>query len=152
MRGSRSDRVSRSARPTALLSSVATLLGALFICLGPSAPAPHPGAAHGAAALRAPGAAAGGAEPSAASSEARPRAVFGGAEPSAAFSCPYDRGDCGLLPVLSPAVLTAPPPDAPPAAAAEIPYPTAPAGRAGPPRTGALPRAPDLHVLQVLRA
>ncbi|MFP1624019.1 hypothetical protein ACLB9X_02085 [Streptomyces sp. 5K101] len=134
MRGSRSDRVSRSARPTALLSSVATLLGALFICLGPSAPAPHPGAAHGAAALRAPGAAA------------------GGAEPSAAFSCPYDRGDCGLLPVLSPAVLTAPPPDAPPAAAAEIPYPTAPAGRAGPPRTGALPRAPDLHVLQVLRA
>ncbi|NWF27630.1 hypothetical protein HW130_15395 [Streptomyces sp. PKU-EA00015] len=134
MRGSRSDRVSRSARPTALLSSVATLLGALFICLGPSAPAPHRGAAHEAAAVRAPG------------------ATGGGPEPSAVFSCPYDRGDCGLLPVLGPAVLTAPPLDAPLAAAAELPYTAAPADGGGPPRTGALPRAPDLHVLQVLRA
>ncbi|MEV4329085.1 hypothetical protein AB0K02_00825 [Streptomyces sp. NPDC049597] len=135
MRGSRSDRVSRSARPTALLSSVATLLGALFICLSPSAPAPHQGAAHETAAVRAPGATDG-----------------GGPASSPVFSCPDHRGDCGLLPVLGPAVLTAPPLDAPEATAAEIPRTAAADGGGGPPRTGALPRAPDLHVLQVLRA
>ncbi|MFF8843842.1 hypothetical protein ACF08N_14155 [Streptomyces sp. NPDC015127] len=135
MRGSRSDRVSRTARPTALLSSVATLLGALFLCLSPSGPAPHQGAVHeAAAAAQAPG------------------ASRGGAEPAAVFGCPYDRGDCGLLPVLSPAVLTAPPLDAPPAAEAQIPYTAAPADGGGPRWTGVLPRAPDLHVLQVLRA
>jgi hypothetical protein len=67
------------------------------------------------------------------------------------YSCPYDKGDCGLLPALSPAVLTAPPLDAPPLADAQPPHfgPPPPTGRL--PRSGALPRAPDLHVLQVLR-
>ncbi|MEV6393823.1 hypothetical protein AB0M39_03410 [Streptomyces sp. NPDC051907] len=68
-----------------------------------------------------------------------------------AYSCPYDKGDCGLLPSLSPAVLTAPPLDAPPLAGAQPPQfaPPSPAGDR--PRSGAHPRAPDLHVLQVLR-
>ncbi|TXS50782.1 hypothetical protein [Streptomyces sp. t39] len=130
MRGSRGVRVSHGVRPTALVSSVATLIGALFLCLGAGpAPAHHP-AGEG-------------------------RGVFGvaapGHGPTPAFGCPYDRGDCGLLPVLSPAVLTAPPIDAPLQAGAEPPYTVPPAVPGGPRRSAAQPRAPDLHVLQVLR-
>lgn len=123
MGGSRINRLARAARPTALLSAVATLLGALFLCLAP-APA---GTRH-----------------------ATP-ADTGVTTVTTVYSCPYDRGDCGLLPALSPAVLTAPPLDAPPLADAQPPYfgPPPPTGRL--PRSGALPRAPDLHVLQVLR-
>ncbi|MEU1278901.1 hypothetical protein [Streptomyces sp. NPDC005805] len=132
-RGSRGHRVSRVARPTALLSAVVTLLGALFLCLSPSGPVSH----HGAAEQQRHGV----------------TAVDGhGADRGPAFTCPYDRGDCGLMPVLNPAVLTAPPLDAPLQAASEPPYTVPPAAPGGPRRSGALPRAPDLHVLQVLRA
>ncbi|MFI2369798.1 hypothetical protein [Streptomyces sp. NPDC018833] len=137
MRGSRSDRVRRSERPTALLSSVATLLGALFICLSPSGPAPHEAA----------GARPHLGTPAAAHGTDRTPAVS-----ETVLGCPDDRGDCRLLPVLSPAVLTAPPLDAPPAAVAQGPYTSPPAAGGGARWTGALPRAPDLHVLQVLRA
>ncbi|MEU8526791.1 hypothetical protein AB0C77_14535 [Streptomyces sp. NPDC048629] len=67
------------------------------------------------------------------------------------YLCPYDRGDCRLLPALSPAVLTAPPPAAPVEAAGPVPRAAASDGGGRIPRSGARPRAPDLHVLQVLR-
>ncbi|MEU0371175.1 hypothetical protein ABZ070_13095 [Streptomyces sp. NPDC006283] len=123
MGGSRTDRLSRTARPTALLSAVATLLGALFICLGPAGPH-HSG-----------------------------ETAFQAHQPGSpsVYSCPYDDGGCGMLPVLSPAVLTAPPLDAPVAAGTRPPYPDLPASAGGPDRSGVLARAPDLHVLQVLR-
>ncbi|GGT45486.1 hypothetical protein GCM10010271_56750 [Streptomyces kurssanovii] len=142
MGGSRTDRLSRTARPTALLSAVATLLGALFICLGPA------GTHHGKPSPRAHG-------PGATAAEAgTPTASARTATPTAtAYSCPYDDGGCGLLPVLSPAVLTVPPPqlDAPLEAGAPLPHPGPAADAGGRGRSGVLARAPDLHVLQVLR-
>lgn len=124
MGGSRTDRLSRTARPTALLSAVATLLGALFICLGPAGthhgkPSPDPwSGATAAAGFGAPDGA--------------------GVFPATAYSCPYDDGGCGLLPVLSPAVLTVPPPqlDAPLEAGAPLPTP-------GPPPTPAARAVPE---------
>ncbi len=109
----------------ALASAVATLLAALFVCLGAGSPA----AAHDEA------------------EQAHHQRTAGVAE----YACPYDRGDCSLFPSLSPAVLTAPPLDPPPHAEGRIPglgtsYDT---GRVT--RPGAQPRAPDLYVLQVLR-
>ncbi|MEU0988902.1 hypothetical protein [Streptomyces sp. NPDC005953] len=119
MGGSRLDLITRSTRPAALLSAVATLLGALVICLGPltdhHAPAPAAG------------------------------------DVPPAFSCPYDSGACGLLPEVSAAVLTSPPPDHPVDAGEQgVRRDTAPAVDRST-RSGALARAPDLHVLQVLR-
>ncbi|MEW1720749.1 hypothetical protein [Streptomyces sp. NPDC093109] len=69
----------------------------------------------------------------------------------ARYICPYGKGDCGFFPHLSPAVLTVPPPVAPLADGVQLSHLTVahPAGRA--PRSGAHARAPDLHVLQVLR-
>ncbi|MBM9621928.1 hypothetical protein JE024_24975 [Streptomyces zhihengii] len=131
MRGSRGVRVAHRVRPTALVSAVATLVGALFLCLGTGtgpAPAHHP-AGEG-------------------------RGVFSAApghDRTPTFGCPYDRGGCGLMPVLSPAVLTAPPLDTPLQAAAEPPYTVPPAPPGGHRHSAAQPRAPDLHVLQVLR-
>ncbi|PRH76294.1 hypothetical protein C6N75_26415 [Streptomyces solincola] len=115
----------RILRPTARLSAVAALLAALFVCLNP----------HGAATARA--------------EEGEQRRVTL-AVPATEYSCPHDRGDCGLFPYLTPAVLTAPPLDPPqqPDALAG-PAPT-PAG-AAPVSYQARPRAPDLHVLQVSR-
>ncbi|MFD7440827.1 hypothetical protein [Streptomyces sp. NPDC059909] len=132
MGGPRHKRIVRIARPTALVSAVATLLATLFICLGGRADArTEAGLDH------ADGHTAITAAPS--------------AQVRAEYTCPYDRGDCGLFPHLSPAVLTAPPVDGPVDGATPPPVP-APAHDAGPaPRTGALARAPDLHVLQVLR-
>lgn len=117
MGGSRLNHIARTARPMALLSAVTTLLGALFICLSPSAP--H----HNNALPDVP----------------------------TAYTCPYDDGACGLLPLAGPAVLTAPPPAAPLEAGAQPPHLDLPAPTGRLPRSGALPRAPDLHVLQVLR-
>lgn len=122
MGGSRAYRLSRTTRHTALMSAVATLLGVLFICLGPAGP--H----HDTTA---------------------PQAY--GPLTATAYSCPYDDGRCGLLPVMSPAVLTAPPLDAPPTAGAALPYPGPDTGAGPRHRSGAHARAPDLHVLQVLR-
>ncbi|MFE5486809.1 hypothetical protein [Streptomyces sp. NPDC056527] len=117
-------RLSRRARPMALVSAVATLLAALFVCLGAGDAVAHDGPA-----------------------QAHHQRTADADE----FVCPYDRGDCSLFPSLSPAVLTAPPLDPPPQAEGRFPRlgPSYDGGRA--PRVDAQPRAPDLHVLQVLR-
>ncbi|WP_418956716.1 hypothetical protein [Streptomyces tritici] len=124
-------RIPRHARPTALLSAVAALLGVLLVCPDLAGPSGHHERPAAAARTLTP---------------AAPAAV------PQAYLCPDERGDCRLLPALGPAVLTAPPLD-PPVQTAD------PAARAG---TGddsgrtfpadARPRAPDLHVLQVLRS
>ncbi|MEU8520271.1 hypothetical protein [Streptomyces sp. NBC_01216] len=126
-------RLNRRARPVALLSAVATLLVALFVCLGDGPGHDTADRAH------------------------VPRTGTGTDEsgalayPSTAYVCPYAPGDCALFPALGPAVLTAPPLDATPYTEGRHPSagPAHAAGRAS--RTGARPRAPDLHVLQVLR-
>lgn len=112
----------------ALASAVATLLAALFVCLGSgeAAPAHHERTAH--------------ANPAAEAAVAAHEYV-----------CPYDRGGCSLFPSLSPAVLTAPPLDPPPHAEGRLPLPVPAHDTARAPRSAAQPRAPDLHVLQVLR-
>ncbi|MGW7415744.1 hypothetical protein [Streptomyces sp. NPDC054863] len=71
---------------------------------------------------------------------------------SPAYDCPYDQGGCGAFPHASPAVLTAPPPDALPGAVA-LPVRHEGGGQAvGVPRTdGARARAPGPYVLMVLR-
>ncbi|MFF8829182.1 hypothetical protein [Streptomyces sp. NPDC015131] len=114
----------RIARPTALAGAVATLLAVLFLCLAPHGGTDGPDGAH-----------ARGATPVVVADE---------------YTCPYDRGDCGLFPELTPAVLTAPPLDPPPQA--DDPVRTAPHPALARPAGGeARPRAPDLHALQVLR-
>ncbi|MER6998309.1 hypothetical protein [Streptomyces sp. NPDC000410] len=132
LRHIRTARTARIARPVALVTATATLLAALFVCLGAGradAPTDH--------------------------AEARPGTPALTAAPSAyrhsQYSCPYDRDDCGLFPHLTPAVLTAPPPDTPVDGVGPVSW-LAPEPSPGQVRrTGALPRAPDLHVLQVLR-
>ncbi|MFC8824341.1 hypothetical protein ACFT9I_03170 [Streptomyces sp. NPDC057137] len=134
----------RDARPTAVLSAVATLLAALYVCLGPvdtHHPAPSPtvtAVAHTEAAgitLR---------------TDVKGTAARSASAPE--YTCPYDRSGCRFIPHLSPAVLTAPLP-ADPLGTDDV----GPARLALPPstgqvsRSGAFPRAPDLHVLQVLR-
>ncbi|MEV0777968.1 hypothetical protein [Streptomyces sp. NPDC050428] len=137
----------RDARPTALLSAVATLLAALFVCLAPvdthhpSSPSSPPAAA---------------ATSHTASTGITLRTDAEGTTARAAsapeYTCPYDRGGCRFIPHLTPAVLTAPHP-ADPLGTDHV----SPARLALPPgtgqvlRSGTLPRAPDLHVLQVLR-
>ncbi|MFD3530821.1 hypothetical protein [Streptomyces sp. NPDC058664] len=133
----------------ALVSAVATLLAALFFCLGagPGSGDPHHRAES--------------AERAAAERVARtaPAAVNGAGVSGTAVSragvseyvCPYDRGGCSLFPSLSPAVLGTPPLDPPPHAEAGAPRPDPPSGDGRAHRARAQPRAPDLHVLQVLR-
>ncbi|GHG16385.1 hypothetical protein ACFFSH_33610 [Streptomyces filamentosus] len=133
----RLERPYQHARPLALVSAVATLLAALFVCLGggPGGSGGHPGHGGGSAtALTAP-----------AGPAATPVS-----EP-AAYVCPYDRGDCSLFPSLSPAVLSAPPLDPPLHAEGRPPRGDARAGEGATGDPGTRPRAPDLHVLQVLR-
>ncbi|QES22581.1 hypothetical protein DEJ46_28635 [Streptomyces venezuelae] len=120
-------RLFRHARPMALVSAVATLLAALFVCLGPG-PGTDP---HHPAAPRAEG----------------PRVSAAAAE----YICPYDRGGCSLVPSLSPAVLSAPPLDPPLQAEGRLPRLDPPSDSGPARRSGIRPRAPDLHVLQVLR-
>ncbi|WP_030746358.1 hypothetical protein [Streptomyces sp. NRRL F-5135] len=139
----------RNARPVALMSAVATLCAAFLFCLSPGSGA-VPGRAgthHDAAGIRS------GASGTDASSTVRAVAGDGGGRSAneSRYVCPYDRGDCGRFAHLSPAVLTAPPPAAPQAATVTLTH-LEPPYRTGPlPRSGALARAPDLHVLQVLR-
>ncbi|GBQ03437.1 hypothetical protein SSP531S_49120 [Streptomyces spongiicola] len=158
MGGMRSARTARTARPTALLSAVATLLAALFFCLGQAGPGS--GAALEHTAHRAEGGFAASSSPAAGTTRTDAPAVGlaagttrtdAPADPATAYSCPYDRGDCGIYPHLGPAVLTAQPQDAPPAAAGLPRGSAADRLAGGPPHTGALPRAPDLHALQVQR-
>lgn len=127
----------------ALVSAVATLLAALFFCLG-SGPGSHhePAGAHTGA--------------RAAGNAAAPISTVTGAAPvvgevAVEYVCPYDRGGCSLFPSLSPAVLSAPPLDPPPHAAGGPPRLDPPSGDGQARRSGPRPRAPDLHVLQVLR-
>lgn len=139
----------RDARPTALLSAVVTLLAALYVCLGPAdthgTPSSAVRAAQGAAAQHT-------APPASPGITLRTDVEAAGPAAAAEYTCPYDRSNCRFIPHLSPAVLTAPHPadplgtdDVGPAHLA-LPSHT---GRV--PRSGASPRAPDLHVLQVLR-
>ncbi|MFD4374571.1 hypothetical protein [Streptomyces sp. NPDC058486] len=123
----------------ALVSAVATLLAALFVCLGsgPGGPDGHPG--HGRAAPKAP----------ATAPAATP--VSGPVSERAAYVCPYDRGDCSLFPSLSPAVLSAPPLDPPLHTEDRLPRFDTLAADGASRDPGVRPRAPDLHVLQVLR-
>ncbi|MFE6227724.1 MULTISPECIES: hypothetical protein [unclassified Streptomyces] len=139
----RLERPYRHARPMALVSAVATLLAALFVCLGsgPGGPDAHPG--HG-------GAAAASARPAVAASPG-PAATPVPGPGRSAYVCPYDRGDCSLFPSLSPAVLSAPPLDPPLHAEDRLPRVDALAGDGAAGAPGVRPRAPDLHVLQVLR-
>ncbi|MFF8604987.1 hypothetical protein ACF06X_03545 [Streptomyces sp. NPDC015346] len=115
----------------ALLSAVATLLAALFVCLGAGEPAAHDMAGRDMAGRAAHA----------------PHTTVVADE----YVCPYDDGDCSLFPSLSPAVLTAPPLDPPPHAEGRLPRPAPSYDTGWAPRPDAQPRAPDLHVLQVLR-
>ncbi|MFE3742070.1 hypothetical protein [Streptomyces sp. NPDC059134] len=128
----------RTTRPTALVSVVATLLAALFLCLGTDTETA--GHHRDAAAVTFSVAGTSAAGPAGASHTG-----------DAQYVCPYRGGDCGLFPHLGAAVLTVPAPAAAPDVAVQQPHlePPRPVGRA--PRSGAFPRAPDLHVLQVLR-
>ncbi len=131
MGGSQLNHIRRTARPMALVSAAATLLGALLICLSPVAP--HH-SSH-----------------SASPPDVVQTAATAATAATYVYTCPYDKRGCGLLPLVEPAVLTAPPPDAPLPSGAQPPHFDPPAATGGLPRSGALPRAPDLHVLQVLR-
>lgn len=129
----------RVTRPTALLGVVATLFAALLICTG-SADHPRTADATNATGMTLV-------------TGAEAEAGAGAGHPAeAAFVCPYDPAGCSLFPHLSPAVLTVPPPAAPLGADVqpvrlELPHPDGRSLRSG----GARARAPDLHVLQVLR-
>ncbi|MFC9596130.1 hypothetical protein [Streptomyces sp. NPDC056944] len=126
----------------ALASAVATLLAALFLCLGTG---PDGARTHHEEAPRATGAA------GAAASAATAPTVSAATAPTGEYVCPYDRGGCSLFPSLSPAVLSAPPLDPPLQAAGGSPRLAPPSGDGAARRSDARPRAPDLHVLQVLR-
>lgn len=153
-RQSRTGRNRRTTRPTALLSAVATLLAALFVCLGTGPePRDHHGTGAAAAVAAVPAAVPPGAFTGApdagpdATQAATPDAVP--ARDGSAYICPYGSRHCGVSPHLSPAVLSAPPPAT--AVAAE-PQHFAPPAAADPVRgAGVLPRAPGRHVLQVMR-
>ncbi|WP_055602459.1 hypothetical protein [Streptomyces aureus] len=132
-------RPSQHARPMALVSAVATLLAALFFCLGAG---PGPEDHHA------------GTGPKAASGPAATGTTAPAHEATGTvveYICPYDRGGCSLFPSLSPAVLSAPPLDPPLYAADGLPRFEPPSGDGAARRSGVRPRAPDLHVLQVLR-
>ncbi|MFI8770055.1 hypothetical protein ACIGN6_34790 [Streptomyces sp. NPDC053792] len=129
----------------ALASAVATLLAALFLCLGTG---PDGERAHHEEGPRATAGATG--EATTAAGEVTD--VTGEATAvTDAYVCPYDRGGCSLFPSLSPAVLSAPPLDTPLHAEGGLPRVAPPAGDGPARRSDARPRAPDLHVLQVLR-
>ncbi|WP_435970462.1 hypothetical protein [Streptomyces sp. Qhu_M48] len=134
----------------ALVSAVATLLAALFFCLGAgpeghheeAAPRPDTGTATTAPDTRAA---------TTASLATTGSAAVAAGSPAVEYVCPYDRGGCSLFPSLSPAVLSAPPLDPPLQTADGLPRLDPPSGDGLVRRPGARPRAPDLHVLQVLR-
>lgn len=132
----------------ALVSAVATLLAALFFCLGSG---PGAGTVADAHHPRADAVPADTARPH----TARPHAVRADASRGSAvareYVCPYDRGGCSLFPSLSPAVLSAPPLDPPLHAEGGLPRLDPPSDDGPARRSCAQPRAPDLHVLQVLR-
>ncbi|MFD3333262.1 hypothetical protein ACFWV1_11545 [Streptomyces sp. NPDC058700] len=123
----------------ALVSAVATLLAALFFCLGAGPDGHHDADA------RPDGRTV---TPAGTGAAVTARAVTAtGSE----YVCPYDRGGCSLFPSLSPAVLSAPPLDPPPHAVGGLPRLDPPSDDGPAHRSCARPRAPDLHVLQVLR-
>ncbi|WP_395360285.1 hypothetical protein ACHGLA_10475 [Streptomyces sp. YH02] len=142
-------RPSQHARPMALVSAVATLLAALFFCLG-AGPGPENHHA-GAGAEAASGSTVAGSVTAASTAAGRATTTRAAAGPVVEYICPYDRGGCSLFPSLSPAVLSAPPLDPPLHAADGLPRFEPPSGDGAARRSGVRPRAPDLHVLQVLR-
>ncbi|MCZ0979425.1 hypothetical protein O1L60_10865 [Streptomyces diastatochromogenes] len=110
----------------ALVSAVATLLAALFLCLGTG---PDGERAH---------------HPEGPAKATAFAAVTG------EYTCPYDRGGCSLFPSLSPRC-SARPCSTPAPRGGRAPRLAPPAGEGPARRSDARPRAPDLHVLQVLR-
>ncbi|MFJ5223805.1 hypothetical protein [Streptomyces sp. NPDC088400] len=143
----------RITRPTALLSAVATLFAALFICLTPGAADPAE-AHHRDASPNRDASPTARAEGTQATQSARATSMATHDVPvpaEARYTCPYEKDNCGLFPHRSPAVLTVPPPTAALTGDAALPHlePPYPTGQV--PRSGTLARAPDLHVLQVLR-
>ncbi|WP_167345365.1 hypothetical protein [Streptomyces bikiniensis] len=129
----------------ALASAVATLLAALFFCLGTG-----PGSHHGAA-PEPPGQGSEQGQGSGQREGQGQRQDATAVTVPVAYVCPYDRGGCSLFPSLSPAVLSAPPLDPPLQAADGLPRLAPVSGDESARRSGVRPRAPDLHVLQVLR-
>ncbi|MEV8531249.1 hypothetical protein [Streptomyces sp. NPDC051211] len=116
----------RRLRRAALLCALGPLVAALFLCARTGG---------GDAAVRVQAAAPG---------------VPAGHAPHAAFVCPYDLPACSPFSHVTPGVLPAPPPAVTaPGAEPPPPRPTRSAGAVRPPQPAA--RAPDLHVLQVLR-
>nr|WSZ95707.1 hypothetical protein OH820_08565 [Streptomyces sp. NBC_00857] len=141
----------RITRPTALLSAVATMFAALFICLTPGVADPaeaHHRDASPQSARATPTATATATHDVPVPAEARYTCPE---YEEARYTCPYEKDNCGLFPHHSPGVLTVPPPTAALTADAPLPHlePPYPTGQV--PRSGTLARAPDLHVLQVLR-
>ncbi|MFD3524698.1 hypothetical protein [Streptomyces sp. NPDC058653] len=135
----------RHARPTALLSAVATLLAALYFCLNPV------DTHHSASSSPRAEAAAQTARTGITLRTDREGPAAGPAA-GAEYTCPYDPSGCRFLPHPSPAVLTAPHPADPLGTGDVSPArPAPPPGTGQVSRSGASPRAPDLHVLQVLR-
>ena len=120
-------------RPIALVCAVATLFAALLLCTGPAG-GHHQDTAVGAG------------DPG--------RTLWNddlGPVAEARYTCPYDEGDCGLFPHPSPAVLTVPASPGALAATDPCPFRPLPCPGGGASGYGPLARAPDLHVLQVLR-
>ncbi|WP_328970685.1 hypothetical protein [Streptomyces sp. NBC_00239] len=122
----------RVVRPVALACALATLVAALFLCA-------RPVAGHGTGSDRAATAVL--SHPSSPSSPSSPG--------HGAYDCPGGMPGCSGFVHGTPAVLTVPLPAAPAAGPpAPVPMPR-PVSRVLPPQP--LARAPDLHVLQVLR-
>ncbi|OKK19327.1 hypothetical protein AMK16_14450 [Streptomyces sp. CB00455] len=156
MGGRKDTRRGRQARPgllrAVLLTALAVAAGVLLLCARPGEPhAPSGFPAYGAATAVAAHGTAPGRSPGQAPGPARGRTPGQAPGPAHAVCVsPYDLPGCSPLAHVIPGVLPAPPPaattaggSAPPAAASGA------AGGTGPP--GPLARAPDLHVLQVLR-
>ncbi|MFJ5550252.1 hypothetical protein [Streptomyces sp. NPDC093225] len=121
------------------MCALVSLAAALFLCgsTGRTGASGHPVAAGG------PGA-------DAAHRLAAAAGPHSGAAMRAAFLCPYDLPGCSPFAHATPGVLTGPP------AAATVPAVLPPAGAGARPAGRPMPagppaRAPDLHVLQVLR-
>ncbi|MFF8260479.1 hypothetical protein [Streptomyces virginiae] len=122
-------------RRAAVLTVLAALAGALFLCARSGDPDVSSGA-------RAPGAAYG------ATDGAASGAAYG--TERAVCVSPYDLPGCSPLAHVTPAVLPVPPPAVTVTGGGPLPCAhTRAAGRIRPPEP--LARAPDLHVLQVLR-
>ncbi|MER7761389.1 hypothetical protein [Streptomyces sp. NPDC097619] len=139
----------RVARPVALVCALGTLVAALMLCVRPAGGHPA-GTVPAASAVRASAArTATGPDAAAPPAHRAPVAHRAPAAGHAAYSCPDGMPGCSRLGHRTPGILTVPPPGSPgPELPVLVPR-SRPEGRALPVQPPA--RAPDLHVLQVLR-